>query len=143
MGFLSSLDIGRSALSAHRLRMDIITQNIANAETTRTENGKPYTRQMVVMQEKVSFNNVLKDKMESAKYEGVKVTEVLKDDAPYRQVYDPTHPDADENGYVMMPNVDTTKEMIDLMAATRTYEANVTAVNAVKAMALKALSIGK
>lgn len=143
MAFLSSLDIGSSALSAHRLRMDVITQNIANAETTRTVDGKPYTRQMVVMQEKTSFNKLLKDKINGADYEGVKVTEVVKDDSPYKTVYDPTHPDADENGYVLMPNVDTTKEMIDLMAATRTYEANVTAVNAVKAMAIKALQIGK
>lgn len=143
MSFLGSLDIGKNALSAQRLRMDIISQNISNAETTRTSDGGPYTRQMVVFEEKTSFKQLLGEKRKNINYEGVNVAAVVEDDAPYVPVYDPTHPDADENGYVMMPNVDTTKETLDMMAATRSYEANVTAINAVKAMASRALQIGR
>lgn len=143
MSFLNSLDIGRHALSAQRLRMDIITQNIANAQTTRTEDGTPYRRQEVVFEEQKSFKRLLGDRTKKLNYEGVTVAQVVKDDSDFTPVYDPTHPDADENGYVMMPNVDKTKEMLDLMAASRSYEANVTAVNAVKAMASKALTIGR
>ncbi len=143
MSFLNSLDIGKNALSAQRLRMDVITQNISNAETTRTADGGPYTRQLVVFEERTSFKQLLGEKRKRTNYEGVTVAAVVEDDAPYVPVYDPTHPDADENGYVMMPNVDTTKEMLDLMAATRSYEANVTAINAVKAMASRALQIGR
>jgi len=141
MSFLASLDIGKNALSAQRLRMDIITQNIANAETTRTTDGGPYCRKLVVFEEKKSFKSVLGEK--TAKFEGVNVAEVIEDEAPFVPVYDPTNPDAGEDGYVMMPNVDRTKETLDLMGATRSYEANVTALNAVKAMASRALQIGK
>lgn len=143
MSFLNSLDIGRNALSAQRLRMDVITQNITNAETTRTSDGGPYRRQMVVFEERTSFKDVLGQKRRKVNYEGVTVAAVVKDESPFVPVYDPTHPDADEDGYVMMPNVDKTKEQLDLMAATRSYEANVTAINAVKAMASRALQIGK
>lgn len=143
MSFLNSLDIGRHALSAQRLRMDVITQNISNAETTRTEDGTPYRRQLVVFEEQKSFKNILGEKTRKENYEGVTVAKVIKDDSDLTPVYDPTHPDADENGYVMMPNVDKTKEMLDLMAASRSYEANVTAINAVKAMASRALQIGR
>lgn len=141
MSFLSSLDISKNALSAQRLRMDVITQNISNAETTRTEDGTPYRRQMVVFEEKKSFRNVLGNAR--TKYQGVQVAKVVKDDSDFKPVYDPSHPDADENGYVLMPNVDQTTETLDMMAATRSYEANLTALNAVKSMAAKALQIGK
>ncbi len=143
MSFLASLDIGKNALSAQRLRMDVITQNIANAETTKTLDGGPYRRQVVVFEEKKSFKNILGKKTNQEAYQGVAVTKVVKDESPFTPVYDPTHPDADASGYVMMPNVDRTKETLDLMAATRSYEANVTAMNAVKAMASRALQIGK
>jgi len=143
MSFLASLDIGKNALSAQRLRMDIISQNIANAETTKTSDGGPYRRQLVVFEEKKSFKHVLGEKQNSKTYDGVNVAKVIKDTSPFVPVYDPTHPDSDANGYVMMPNVDTTKETLDMMAATRSYEANVTAMNAVKAMAAQALQIGK
>lgn len=143
MSFLGSLDIGRNALSAERLRMDIISQNIANAETTRTQSGGPYTRQMVVFEEKTSFKKLLGEKQGKLNYEGVNVASVVKDKAPYTPVYDPTNPDADKDGYVMMPNVDRTKETLDMMAASRSYDANITAINAVKAMASRALQIGK
>lgn len=147
MAFLNSLNIGGSALSAQRLRMDIIAQNIANSHTTRTESGEPYRRQQVVFAERDSFSNVLASKIANKRSKlalsGVVVAEVVEDESPLKPVYDPTHVDADENGYVYLPNVDTAKEQIDLMAATRSYDANITVVNAVKSMAIKALQIGK
>ncbi|MFA5659203.1 MAG: flagellar basal body rod protein FlgC [Oscillospiraceae bacterium] len=143
MSFLTSLDISKNALSAQRLRMDIIAQNIANAETTRTADGTPYVRKLVVFEEKLSFKSVLGQKQGKYSYDGVAVTEVVEDETPLKSVYDPEHADADEDGYVLMPNVDRAEENIDLMAATRSYDANVTVLNAVKAMAQSALSIGK
>lgn len=143
MAFLSSLDISASALSAQRTRIDIISQNIANAQTTRTEDGTPYRRQLVVFEEKKTFRHVLGEKRAELKLGGVKIKEVIKDETPLTPVYDPTHPDADENGYYYLPNVDNAKEQIDLMAATNAYSANLTAMNAVKAMANKALEIMK
>lgn len=147
MAFLNSLNIGGSALSAQRLRMDIIAQNLANSQTTRTESGEPYRRQQVVFAERDSFSNVLASKIANKRSKlalsGVVVAEVVEDESPLKPVYDPTHVDADENGYVYLPNVDTAKEQIDLMAATRSYDANRTVVNAVKSMAIKALQIGK
>lgn len=143
MSFLTSLDIGKNALSAQRLRLDIISQNIANAETTKTSDGGPYRRQLVVFEEKKSFKNILGEKRGQISYDGVTVAKVIKDESPFVPVYDPTNPDADEDGYVNMPNVDITKETLDLLAATRSYDANITALNAVKAMASRALQIGK
>ena len=147
MAFLNSLNIGGSALSAQRLRMDIIAQNLANSQTTRTESGEPYRRQQVVFAERGNFSNVLASKIANKRSKlalsGVVVAEVVEDESPLKPVYDPTHVDADENGYVYLPNVDTAKEQIDLMAATRSYDANITVVNAVKSMAVKALQIGK
>lgn len=153
MSFLNSLDIGGSALSAQRLRMDIISQNIANQETYNTAVGAdPYCRQLVVFSEKKNFSQVL-DKYAAAyegprysrgvyylsnrnkyRYAGVTVAEVINDDAPYVPVYDPDNPLADEDGYIYKSNVDNTKEQIDLLAAQRSYEANAAAFNAVKAM---------
>lgn len=159
MSFLSSLDIGGSALSAQRLRMDIISQNIANQETYNTAVGEdPYTRQLVVMSEKKRFSDVLNsydnndgpnhsrgtyylNRENKYKYAGVTVAEVLKDDAPYVPVYDPDNPLADEDGYIYKSNVDNTKEQIDLLAAQRSYEANASAVSAVKAMLSKAMQL--
>jgi flagellar basal-body rod protein FlgC len=146
MSFLSSLNIPASGLTAQRLRLDIISENIANMNTTRTEDGGPYRRKMVVFQQvdNSSFRNVLSRTMgQNQPKAGVMVTEIIEDESPFQAVYNPEHPDADEMGYVMMPNVDLVKETIDGMAATRAYEANVTAFNAVKYMAVKALDIGK
>ncbi len=143
MSFLCSMDICKNALSAQRLRMDVITQNLTNAETTRTEDGTPYRRQLVVFEEKTQFKKVLGNERKKLQYQGVAVASVVKDETPLIPVYDPNHPDANEEGYVMMPNVDKTEETLDLMAATRSYESNVTALNAIKSMATKALSIGK
>jgi len=143
MAFLSSLNIGGSGLTAQRMRMDVASQNIANADTTRTSKGTPYKRRMVVFEERgnETFENVLSGEMKTAAGAGVRVKEIIEDETPFVPVYNPAHPDADENGYVMMPNVDKTKEMLDLMSASNSYQANLNAVAAVKKMALKALEI--
>ena len=144
MSFLSSFDISASGLTAERQRLDIAAENLSNTNTTRTESGGPYRRKMVVLQEvpSTSFRTRF-NKSASAAKGGVKVTEIIEDQRDLNPVYDPDHPDADENGYVMMPNVDPVKETIDGMSATRSYEANITAFNAIKLMAQKALEIGK
>ncbi|WP_312643768.1 flagellar basal body rod protein FlgC [Hydrogenoanaerobacterium sp.] len=144
MAFLNSLNIAGSALTAERFRTDIILQNLANSTTTRTENGEPYRRKQVVFEERgMTFEQNLKQELNKANSGGVRVAQVVESQNPFTPVYDPTHPHANEDGYVMMPNVNTAEEQVDLMAATRAYEANATALNVVKAMALKALEIGK
>lgn len=149
MNISNSFGINASALTAQRLRMDVISSNIANAETTRAriENGQavPYRRKTVVLQpQQESFEGLLRAQMNGQNVgRGVKVAQVREDQAPLKQVYNPTHPDANAEGYVFMPNVDITKEMVDMIAATRSYEANVTAINASKAMIMKALEIGR
>jgi len=153
MKLSNSLDISASALTAQRLRMDVISSNIANADTTRAQlvNGKwvPYTRKLVTFEPKAadpsSFASVLGSTLQGndSVGDGVKVSQISNDPSPFKQVYDPTNPDSDENGFVMMPNVDILKEMVDMMSATRSYEANVTAINASKDMISKALEIGK
>lgn len=145
MDFLSSLNISGSGLTAQKLRMDVISQNIANAEVTRTEEGTPYRRKMVVLSSingGGSFRDAL-DKAAKAQAGGVKVQRVIEDQSPLVPVYNPNHPDANEEGYVMLPNVNTAQEMIDMLGASRAYEANVTAFNATKSMVLKALEIGR
>jgi flagellar basal-body rod protein FlgC len=145
----NGFDISATALTAQRLRMDIISSNIANAETTRGRlvdgHWVPYTRKMVVFEPKPtpSFNQLLRNNMRGTSGEGVKVARIIEDRSPFKQVYDPGHPDADENGYVLKPNVDILKEMVDMISATRSYEANVTALNATKGFITKALEIGK
>lgn len=144
---MDSLDISASALTAQRLRMDIISQNIANSSTTRAEDGNPYRRKTVVFQERkevASFAGSLSGAISRRGVgRGVRVTEIVEDPSPYRKVYDPGHPDADDEGYVNMPNVDIVTEMLNMISASRAYEANVTALNASKNMAIKALEIGK
>ncbi|AIQ59232.1 flagellar basal body rod protein FlgC [Paenibacillus borealis] len=148
MNFGSSFGISASALTAQRLRMDVISSNIANAETTRASvvDGKavPYRRKLVVLEtaQADSFSNILDSKM-SGGSEGVKVKSIIEDSSPLKPVYNPSHPDADVDGYVYMPNVDLTKEMVDMLSASRSYEANVTMLNASKAMVGKALEIGR
>jgi flagellar basal-body rod protein FlgC len=149
MRLTNGFDISASALTAQRLRMDVISSNIANADTTRAKfvNGKwlPYARKMVTFEPKSqpTFAQTLDAAMADGTGEGVKVTQITEDTTPFKQVYNPTHPDADANGYVLMPNVDILKEMVDMISATRSYEANVTALNASKAMITKALEIGR
>lgn len=144
MAFLGSLDIAGSALTANRFRTDMILQNLANAETTRTENGDPYRRKQVVFEErKLDFKAMLADEGKAEKSGGVRVKQVLESQEDFVPVFDPTHPHANEEGYVMMPNVNRTEEQIDLMAASNAYNANLTALSIVKSMTLKALDIGK
>ncbi|MEG2428968.1 MAG: flagellar basal body rod protein FlgC [Oscillospiraceae bacterium] len=145
MAFLSSLDIAGSALTATRLRMDVISENIANQNTTRTEKGGPYRRKMVVYEPRTDkgFDAVFQNALNQGDPKGVRVTKIIEDETPFKPVYRPEHPDANEQGYVMLPNVDPIKETIDMMAATRAYDANITAFNAVKTMAAKGLEIGK
>lgn len=145
---LSGFDISASALTTQRLRMDVIAANISNAESTRAGfvNGKfvPYRRQEVVVAPvQPKFRNMLDEKLNGTAVKGVQVTEIKDDPTPFKQVYNPTHPDADEKGMVYMPNVDVLKEMVDMISATRSYEANVTALNASKSMFMKSLDIGR
>lgn len=145
MDFLSSLNISGSGLTAQKLRMDVISQNIANAEVTRTENGTPYRRKMVVLSSidgSGSFRKAL-DNATAVKTGGVQVRSIAEDRSDLVPVYNPNHPDANEEGYIMMPNVNTAQEMVDMLSASRAYEANVTAFNATKSMILKALDIGR
>jgi flagellar basal-body rod protein FlgC len=129
--------------------MDVISSNIANAETTRASvsNGEavPYKRKMVVLEpNKASFSSILQNQMGGkSSGEGVRVSEIREDQSPLKPVYDPSHPDANAEGYVYMPNVDIAKEMVDMISASRSYEANVTALNSTKAMITKALEIGR
>jgi flagellar basal-body rod protein FlgC len=145
MSFLPSLDISASGLTAQRLRMDVISENIANIDTTRTATGGPYRRRYVIFQQQADkpFSQYLDDSMNSAAGQGVYVSQIADDQSPFTLKYDPTNPDANADGYVQMPNVDLTTEMVDMMSATRSYEADVTAVNATKNMAMTALDIGK
>ena len=146
MAMIRALDISASAMNLQRLRMDVISQNIANADTTRTEEGVPYRRRLILVQEQTEQSSFASH-MRSAKAQfngrGVKATQIVEDPSDYKLTYDPAHPDADERGYVELPNVDRLREMVDMMSATRSYEANVTAFNASKSMAMKALDIGK
>lgn len=135
----TAFKISASAMTAQKTRMDTISSNLANINTTKTAEGGPYQRQQVVFRSKDmnSFDDNL------TKALGVEVTRIEKDRSPAKLVYDPSHPDADETGTVAMPNINLMKEMVDMMLATRSFEANVTAVNSAKAMFMKALEIGK
>jgi flagellar basal-body rod protein FlgC len=145
MGLFDSININASALTAEKTRIDIISKNIANANTTRSTGGLPYRRQMVVFEEskKTNFASYLNKYTKEFNGKGVKISKIVEDDSPFKLKYEPGHPDADENGYVMMPNVDVIKEMVDLIDAQRAYEANITAINTTKTMMMNALEIGK
>ncbi|KMY52262.1 flagellar basal body rod protein FlgC [Peribacillus loiseleuriae] len=150
MRMFQSLNTTASALTSQRLRMDVISSNMANAETTRAEyvNGEwqTYKRKSVVLQENGNrFSNYLHNEMgkNTSSGNGVHVSKIIEDETPFKLVYNPNHPDANVDGYVEMPNVDPLREMVDLMSATRSYEANVTVFNASKGMLMKALEIGK
>ena len=174
MSFLNALNISGSALTAQRLRLDIVSENISNIDTTRTEGGGPYRRKVVQFQEmgandfKTALDAAI-DRAHGSRYgrhsdhrhidhtnhfhmtrrgydpdqRGVRVAAITEDESPFKTIYDPTHPDANEYGYVEMPNVELIKEVADAMSATRSYEANVTAINAIKLMASKALEVGR
>ena len=145
MNFLDALQISSSGLTAQRERMNVISSNLANANTTRTPQGGPYIRKDVVFAScpvRQSFQDVLSSRM-ARNFSEVKVAGIVNDPRPFITKYDPQHPDADEKGYVIMPNISLIREMVNMMSATRSYEANVTAINATKSMALKALEIGR
>ncbi|WP_198530597.1 flagellar basal body rod protein FlgC [Bacillus sp. LL01] len=151
MTIFGGFNTSSSALTTQRLRMDVISSNMANAETTRAQqvNGEwvPYRRKMVVVEpnQKTPFSSSLHTAM-GQKGEigsGVKASAIVEDQNPFKLVYDPSHPDANVEGYVELPNVDPLREMVDLTTATRSYEANVTTLNATKNMLMKALEIGR
>lgn len=143
MKLFDSLAISSSGLTAERLRMDTIASNIANATTTRTEEGGPYRRKIAVFKENLERELNQTSGESEVVSRGVKADAIVEDQTPFKKVYDPSNPDADKDGYVQMPNVNILNEMVDMIAATRAYEANVTAINAGKSMFTKALEIGK
>lgn len=143
MDFLTTLHISTTGLTAQRTTMNVIAANLANLNTTRTPEGVPYRRRIALMTAEPleDFQAVLDGFNEGLSK--VEVSEIVEEATPFRQVYDPGHPDANESGYVSFPNVDIVTEMTDMMIARRSYEANVTSIAATKRMALKALEIGK
>lgn len=159
MNYLNALNISGSGLTAQKLRMDIMAQNVANSDVTRTQAGGPYRRRLTVLQsvDESGFKKALAQASAggagagrrgggrdmTVNSGGVKVAMIFEDQSDFIPVYDPTHPDADEEGYVLMPNVNRTQEMIDMLAATRAYSANVTMFNATKSMISTALQIGR
>jgi len=154
MSFLSSMNIVGSGLTAQQLRLDIISENITNMNTTRTENdGGAYRRKMVVFESETGRDDFRMAMARAASglapnvgYEtagGVKVTQILEDPSDFKITYDPTHPDANEEGYVELPNIDLVKETTDAMAATQAYAANVTAFNTLKTVIAKGMEIGR
>src|SRR5690625_1545153 len=140
---LRSFAISASGMTAERLRMDTIANNLANANTTRTADGGPYRRQVPVFAARESARVAARRRPTEFPGMGVRVVGISHDTQPARLIYDPQHPDADENGYVHMPNVDVVREMVDLISASRAYEANITSFNTAKSMAMRALDIGR
>ncbi|WP_204669965.1 flagellar basal body rod protein FlgC [Gracilibacillus alcaliphilus] len=151
MTFFQAINTSASGLTAQRLRMDTISSNIANADTTRATLNpdgtyEPYQRKMTVLGERgQTFSSALSRLQSGSEStnKGVRVAQIIEDEEPFKMVFNPNHPDANEEGYVALPNVDPLKEMVDMMSATRSYEANVTSLNASKTMLMKALEIGK
>lgn len=143
MDILNTFKISGSAMRAQSQRLDTISSNLANIETTSTPEGGPYKKKSVYFQSTpLSFQNQLDNSLRQST-QGVKVTKIIEDQSPPRKIYDPGHPDADGEGYVAMPNVNHMEEMVDMMSATRSYQANATVIKSAKRMALKALEIGR
>ena len=148
MGFFGALDISASGLTAQRLRLDTISQNIANVNTTNTRDGTPYRRKVPVFEERVqrgvSFDGYLRSAFRGDSLGiGVRVSRIIEDTAPFKLVYEPGHPDANAEGYVRMPNVNIVQEMVNMISATRSYESNITAINSTKAMLARTLELGR
>lgn len=145
MGIFNAMNVSATGMTAQQFRMDIISQNIANVNTTRDEHGNPYRRKTVVFEEKdkLTFDEVLYGSMNAYESNGVRATRVVEDMSDLKKVYDPTHPDADEDGYVSLPNVDVVTEMTNMIDASRSYEASATAFNAAKGIATKGLELMK
>ncbi len=143
MSIFSSFRISGSALTAQRLRMDVISSNIANAETIKTPDGGPYQRKLVRFAPIPVRSTARGDSTTGPTSAGVVVTSIFADGKPPRDVFDPGNPDANAEGYIQFPNIDLITEMTDMMSATRSYEANIAAINAAKAMAQRAIDIGR
>ena len=143
MGILEILKVCASGLKAQRTRMEVIATNLANAHTTRTDEGGPYKKKDVVFTSTDISDSKGFGRMFSQKLDGVVVDDIAESNKPFEKVFDPGHPDADKEGYVMFPNVNPMEEMTDMVAATRAYEANINAVNTTKEMFLKTLEIGR
>ena len=157
MAFMNTINIIGSGLTAQQLRLDIVSENVTNSQTTRVENGEGAYRRKMVVFEAVSGRNSFREALARAASGmspepntvvnptagGVRVTEIVEDESPMRMVYDPTHPDADEQGYLELPNVDMVKEIADAMAASRAYASNVTAFNTLKSVLSSGLEIGR
>ncbi len=139
MNLISGIDVSASALTAQKTRLDVVAQNIANAQTTRTASGGPYERQVVSFETQL----VRSQGIGGAALQSVKVAQVTTDHTPGQQVYNPQHPDASADGLVTMPNVNLSMEMVDLITASRTYEANLSVVKNARQMAMRTLEIGK
>ncbi len=141
MNLIPAVNISADALSAEKIRMNIVAQNIANAHTTKDSNGDVYQRKIV------SFESIMDSKSTSAESpdmaKTVRIGSISKDTTPGKKIYHPQHPDADEDGMVEMPNVEISREMVDLIAASRAYEANLSVIKTARQMAQQALSIGR
>ena len=145
MDFFNSIQTSSSGLSAQRLRMNLISGNLANVNTTRTRQGGPYRRKEAIFAAQSmnsTFNKILTDRQKS-QFAGVQVDRIYEDPTPPVMKYQPSHPHANDKGYVAMPNINPMEEMVNMISATRGFEANVTAIKAAKEMALKALEIGR
>ena len=155
MAFLNTINIVGSGLTAQQLRLDIVAENVTNSQSTRTENGGGAYRRKIVVFEAISGRDTFREVMARAANKavsntvslpnagGVRVTQILEDDAPMKIIYDPSHPDADEDGYLEMPNVDMVKEIADAMAASRAFASNVTAFNTLKSVISSGLELGR
>jgi flagellar basal-body rod protein FlgC len=145
MSVFSAMNVAATGMTAQQLRMDVISENIANANTTRTEDGTAYRRKTVVFQEKstTSFDNILNGYMNQYQPNGVKMTQIVEDQSDLRLVYEPDNPDANEDGYVEYPNVDTVTEMTNLIDSSRAYEASATSFDAAKSIAMKGIELIK
>lgn len=146
MNLFKAMKVSATGLSAERARMDVISSNIANANSTRSAEGGAYRRQVALLsavkEQTANFKNLVKNALHKSQG-GVRVVSIVDDPSPLKSVYDPSHPDANADGYVEYPNVDVMKEMVEMITASRAYEANVTVLNSTKSMALKTLEIGK
>lgn len=145
MSFLQSINVAASGLTAERTRIDLISENIANANVTRTAAGTPYRRKMAVFraQRGDAFENFLSIATGKTVMRGVEVAAIVEDQSAFKRVFKPTHPDADKDGFVHMPNVNVVNEMINMISATRAYESNIASIRSTKSMAMKAIEIGR
>ncbi len=148
MSFFDTLNVSASGLTAQRLRMDVLSQNIAHVDTTKTADGTPYKRRVVLFEERTQqpfstyFQTALKSRTANQNPKGVMVAKITEDNTQGARIYQPEHPDADAAGYVTMPNVNVVTEMVNMISASRSYEANISAMNITKGMIAKTLEIG-